>query len=365
MSDAVATTLQTTPARPTTASPVEDAVAASPLGKDVHQAAFAAAAARDVIRHNSVLEAINGVMAEVAYVQKDYSKGLGYSYLSEAGLIAALRPSLVRHGLIIKPAKIVSITSDQYQTKNNATMNTRIVTCDYEILHAFTGQVFCGQMAGEGADVGDKALGKAITGALKYFVRETFNIEGGDEPEDQPSQEQERAQRPQGQNAPMTQPWHNAPQNAGPANHQQPWRNPQAQTNPGYPPATQQSGPPAGQPWQPGAQQQPQASQNVRPQHSIQEAFLLCRGYVQKAENEETLNKYRNAYRQRQFTPDQLQELDHWYFIRLAQFQTPQTANNPANNPVSNAANVGTGYYGASQPSVESSAGIPEENFDY
>jgi hypothetical protein len=44
--------------------------------------------------------------------------------------------------------------------------------------------------------VGDKATAKAMTGAYKYALRQTFCIETGDDPDKDPSVDQERASKP-------------------------------------------------------------------------------------------------------------------------------------------------------------------------
>ena len=49
------------------------------------------------------------------------------------------------------------------------------------------------KVLGDGADTGDKASYKAMTGAMKYALRQTFVIETGDDPDDTPSDVQERA----------------------------------------------------------------------------------------------------------------------------------------------------------------------------
>ena len=40
--------------------------------------------------------------------------------------------------------------------------------------------------SGEGSDTGDKASNKALTGAYKYALRQTFCIETGDDPASTP-----------------------------------------------------------------------------------------------------------------------------------------------------------------------------------
>ena len=48
---------------------------------------------------------MNKVMAEVGYVQKkDENKFQKYKYAGEGALLAALRPSMVKHGLVLFPS---------------------------------------------------------------------------------------------------------------------------------------------------------------------------------------------------------------------------------------------------------------------
>ena len=48
---------------------------------------------------------INRVMTDVGYVQKkDENKFQKYKYAGESALLAALRPAMVRHGLVLFPS---------------------------------------------------------------------------------------------------------------------------------------------------------------------------------------------------------------------------------------------------------------------
>ena len=51
---------------------------------------------------NELATALNAVMGAVGYVQKaqQMSQGMRYRYAGEADIIAALRPSMVEHGLV-------------------------------------------------------------------------------------------------------------------------------------------------------------------------------------------------------------------------------------------------------------------------
>jgi hypothetical protein len=119
------------------------------------------------------------VMKEVGYVQKDGKNDFhGYKYASEASLIAALRPAMIKHGLVLIP----NVTS----TRQDEHGNTHVLM-EFTIM-SDTGHSISFVGAGSGNDrnkngVGDKGIYKAITGCVKYALMKTFLLETGDDPE--------------------------------------------------------------------------------------------------------------------------------------------------------------------------------------
>ena len=128
-----------------------------------------------------IFKAINAVMQNVGYVQKKGSQGLRYTYAGEAALISAIRPVMVENGLFVYPYS-VQYEKSEYTTKNGAVMNHAIVIVTYRFAH-ISGETFDVTVTGEGSDSGDKAFNKAMTGAYKYAMRQTFCIETGDDPD--------------------------------------------------------------------------------------------------------------------------------------------------------------------------------------
>jgi len=127
---------------------------------------------------------MNRVMTDVGYVQKkDENKFQKYKYAGEGALLAALRPAMVRHGLVLFPSVENVSPIDEY---GNTT-----VTIEYTLTHAPTGAVWPKPLraVGVGNDrnskggVGDKGLYKAITGANKYMLFKLFQLETGDDAE--------------------------------------------------------------------------------------------------------------------------------------------------------------------------------------
>lgn len=139
---------------------------------------------------SEIFKAINAVMNEVGYVQKKRSGGVNYSFAGEAALIEALRPEMVKNGLFVFPTAVRE-TMTSYTTAKGSVMNQALLVVTYRFAH-ISGETFDVQVTGEGADIGDKSFNKAMTGAYKYALRQTFCIETGDDPDKHPSDSYER-----------------------------------------------------------------------------------------------------------------------------------------------------------------------------
>ena len=136
-----------------------------------------------------IITFMNKVMAEVGYVQKkDENKFQKYKYAGEGALLAALRPSMVKHGLVLFPSVQSVSPIDEYG-------NTHVIM-NYTLSH-ISGAVWPHtlQAAGSGNDrnskggVGDKGVYKAITGTNKYMLFKLFQLETGDDAEKADNQE--------------------------------------------------------------------------------------------------------------------------------------------------------------------------------
>lgn len=137
---------------------------------------------------SEVLKALHAVMKKVGYVQKqgvnDFHK---YKYASEADLLSALRPAMVEAGLLLLPS-----IRDLQKIDDHG--NTTVVV-EYTLAH-ISGEVWPEKIviAGTGNDrsktgVGDKGVYKALTGANKYLLFKLFQIETGDDPENDTRQQ--------------------------------------------------------------------------------------------------------------------------------------------------------------------------------
>lgn len=136
------------------------------------------------------------------YVQKTgQMQGVArYSYAKEGDFIATVRPLMEAHGVTIRPVAQQVITNEVFQRKNGGDAYRVVILVTFELMHS-SGDKASVQAFGEGQDSGDKAFNKAMTGAMKYALRQTFCVETGDDPDDTPSAEQERKPAQQGKAA--------------------------------------------------------------------------------------------------------------------------------------------------------------------
>jgi hypothetical protein len=130
----------------------------------------------------SIAAALHQVMSKVGYVQKrGENKFHGYKYAGEGNLLETLRPAMVEAGLVLIPSGKTRTQIDEHGITN--------VEVDYTLVHK-DGAVWPDKITafGAGGDknkngVGDKGLYKALTGANKYLLFKLFQIETGDDPE--------------------------------------------------------------------------------------------------------------------------------------------------------------------------------------
>jgi hypothetical protein len=166
----------------------------------------------------NVYQRWNAVLAEVKSIAKlGENTHDNYDYLQATDVLKELRPLLAKHGLVLKTNPLVDKTDDsEYESRSKTTMHFVRIFTEHWLVNCDAPED-CVQLLGIGdaADVSDKALSKARTGALKYVLRDNFLIDGQDvaEAEKQTSERtgpqnkvgQQRAVQPQAQPALRTQ----------------------------------------------------------------------------------------------------------------------------------------------------------------
>lgn len=130
---------------------------------------------------SNITSAMLKVMSGVSFVQKAGKNEFhGYKYATEGDALAALRPHLIANELVILSDVIEHTSPDEF---GNTTVKVQ-----YRIIHSSGEELVC-HFVGCGNDrsskgaIGDKGIYKALTGANKYFLLKTFQLETGDDPE--------------------------------------------------------------------------------------------------------------------------------------------------------------------------------------
>lgn len=142
-----------------------------------------------------IAAALHEVMTKVAYVQKTGKNTFhNYKYAGESDLLDKLRPAMIEAGLLLLPSGRSITPVDDH---GNVT-----ISVEYTLAHK-DGDVWPEKLVAFGAGndrakngaCGDKGVYKALTGANKYLLFKLFQIETGDDPE-QDDREPERDERP-------------------------------------------------------------------------------------------------------------------------------------------------------------------------
>lgn len=140
----------------------------------------------------NVYEAVNYVMQQVGYVQKEKAGGLQYTFAGEPALIRAIRPHMVKAGLFVYPSSMIELTAEPFTSKHGSVINVSKLAAIYCFHHAPSDTKFFVSVIGKGMDTGDKDSNKAMTAAFKYALRQTLMIETGDDPDKTSSEEFEQ-----------------------------------------------------------------------------------------------------------------------------------------------------------------------------
>ena len=129
-----------------------------------------------------VYQKILNVMSDIEYMPKDGDiafKTTKYKYLSAEKIVENVRKEMIKQKLIIYPCQCSTDNTDDSQ---------KDITITYKIVAVEDSSFIDVQVTGGGHDSTDKKSYKALTGAYKYALRQTFMIETGDnDPDKTPS----------------------------------------------------------------------------------------------------------------------------------------------------------------------------------
>ena len=133
-------------------------------------------------RELNLREKFAEVRRRLGYIRRrGHNERHNYSYVMAADLAGAVGDILAELGVVVIP-QLQSISTETPRSSNERI--ARIVM-NYRFVDARSGEELTVRVAGEGADTGDKAPYKAMTGALKYALLQSFLLASGDAPEDE------------------------------------------------------------------------------------------------------------------------------------------------------------------------------------
>lgn len=139
--------------------------------------------------------ALRKALAKKGMLKKDGKNNYdNYSYFSEAQYKKLFTELLSENKLELK---FEEVSYDQY-VGSGKMPNGRLVQLQFMLIDCDTGFYEETLITGEALDKGDKAGYKAYTGALKYYLANTFMVATGDDPEqDSPDNQPKKQTKPQ------------------------------------------------------------------------------------------------------------------------------------------------------------------------
>lgn len=131
-------------------------------------------------------------------LQVDAGKGKSYKAVSEADVLAAVKPVEAEYGIYSYPLHREIIESGTITSKNQYGETQRLfmrVATTYRFVNVDTPEEYIDIVTyGDGVDSQDKAPGKAMTYADKYALLKAYKVQTGDDPDKDASQDLVSAQ---------------------------------------------------------------------------------------------------------------------------------------------------------------------------
>jgi ERF superfamily len=124
------------------------------------------------------------VRRRIGYIQKrGHNERFNYSYVTAADIAGSVGDILSELGVVVIPC-LENITYESATGRGETTRMARVVMA-YTFSDVDSDEEIVAKVAGQGLDSGDKAPYKAMTGALKYALLQSFLLATGDDPEDE------------------------------------------------------------------------------------------------------------------------------------------------------------------------------------
>lgn len=140
------------------------------------------------------LQALQDEMGAFAWEKDGINRHQSYKYISEKQYKSNFKTALKKAGLIWK----MELIDREFVPAISDKMHMVLCTFKGQIIDPETGEREEYVFGGSGADNGDKALYKAVTGAHKFFLASNFNVAEDNDPES------DEAEAPKVSNIPPT-----------------------------------------------------------------------------------------------------------------------------------------------------------------
>lgn len=123
----------------------------------------------------SLFSKLAAIMGEIGTIEARGKNAFGGAYVNEADILSAVREKLADRNIIVIPGTPGAITDRPAKIGAKDTIVTT-VRMTYTFCDGDTGDTFVADWAASGEDQLDKALSKAYTQSLRYFLMKTFLI---------------------------------------------------------------------------------------------------------------------------------------------------------------------------------------------
>jgi hypothetical protein len=134
--------------------------------------------------HLNLRQKLAEVRRRIGYVQKrGHDELFNYSYVTAADIAGSIGDLLSELGVVVIP-RLENITYESAASRGETTRMARVVMA-YTFADVDSREQIVAKVAAQGIDPGDKAPYKAMTGALKYALLQSFLLATGDDPEDE------------------------------------------------------------------------------------------------------------------------------------------------------------------------------------
>lgn len=136
--------------------------------------------------------------AKPAELDKKSGQRGGYPFASNESIMRAAREALASNGLAVFSQMISLETVGETETKGGRSLDRFLLTMDFELVHADSGESRVSRYWAEGQTSNDKALLVATTICQREYIRQLLLLpRGGTDPEDQPEQQEPERQEPE------------------------------------------------------------------------------------------------------------------------------------------------------------------------